>query len=111
MTRNIFRSTTLRGGYFAYELEKEKVWAHDKPGQVGGEQGGGGALRPVKIMKPARIVVVTAVFPWKEQMEEYRRKLHYGTMPELLAKPEDMPRPLGLNVYRWEVKPRRQGGV
>ena len=96
---------TFRGGYFAYELEKDKVWAFDKAVQGGNDSVKGGSSSLVKIMKPARFVVVTGVFPWKDQMEEFRRKLHLGTMAELVAKPEDMPKPLGLNVYRCEVLP------
>jgi hypothetical protein len=96
---------SFRGGYFAYELEKDKVWAFDKAVQGGNDSVQGGPSTLVKIMKPARFVVVTGVFPWKDQMEEFRRKLHYGTMAELVAKQEDMPKPLGLNVYRCEVLP------
>ncbi len=55
-------------------------------------------------MKPVHMVVVSAVFPMRKQYEEFQRQLHYPTMAELLAKPEDTPQALGLTVYRCELK-------
>jgi hypothetical protein len=98
----------LRGGYFSYQLEiaKERVFAYSQTGnQPANPNKAALSSNMAKIMKPLRAVLVTAVFPMKEQMEEYRRKLYYPTMADLVAKPQDLPKPLGLNVIRWEVKP------
>ncbi len=99
----------LRGGYFSYELDRDKVvtFGGDK---VAAGPAGANATGPrmVKIMKPARFVVVSAVFPMRDQLEEYRRKLNLASVAELLARPDDMPQPVGLNVYRCELKPNRK---
>lgn len=99
----------IPSAYFAYELSKDSVKAFDKgrgPAGEGGSAPVGGAY--VKIMRPARMVVVTAVFPWKQQVDEFQRKLQIATLGELQSKPEDMPQPLGLDVYRMEVKPGQE---
>lgn len=57
----------------------------------------------VTILKPQRIVVVSAIFPLKEQLEEYQKALRISNMKLLLAKEENIPNPLGLNVYRCEI--------
>ncbi len=52
---------------------------------------------------PKRMVVVTAAFPWKEQLEVFKAALRYTHVKELTGR--DMPRFLGLDVVRFEVNP------
>ena len=98
------------GGYFANKLKPpDRVFAFDAGGKnaLGRPQpiGTTGADKNlVKILKPDHMVIVTAVFPMRKQLEEYQRQLHYGTLGELLAKNEDLPKALGLTVFRREVK-------
>jgi len=102
----------IRAGYFAYELEKDKAWAFEGggnekaavgvPAAQGAANAGGRHL--AKIMNWGRMVVVSSVFPMREQLEEYRKKLRFATLEELLANPDSVPKALGLNVYRCEMK-------
>jgi hypothetical protein len=49
-------------------------------------------------------VVVHAVFPMKEQVEEFRKALKYATQKELFDAPrEEIPKILGINVLRYEL--------
>ncbi len=87
----------LKGGYLCLE--------HDKNGNPLTQNGDQNKL--AKIMKPARMVVVTAVFPMKDQFEQHRRALavYYPTLPDLIKVKDDQPKPLGLEVFRREIKP------
>ncbi|MCI0637764.1 MAG: hypothetical protein L0Y70_01720 [Gemmataceae bacterium] len=71
----------------------------------GGMMGGQGAGNLVVDLKPKRMVVISAVFPMNEQIEEYRKALRYAHPAELFQKPSDLPNPLGLNVFRCEIIP------
>jgi len=64
-----------------------------------------GVLPPVvKEAQPIRMVLVTAVFPMIQQVEEFRRALKMTSQKELFDLPrEDLPKPLGINVYKFEV--------
>ena len=85
----------LRGGYFAYELDKQAVWGFaDKAA---------GVQKLAKIMKPRRMVLVQAVFPMKEQYEIHRKMLRFASLGELLLFPDFQPKPTGLNVFRCEI--------
>lgn len=100
------------GGYFANQLGKGGVSAFDtgagralgRPQRVGPIGATAGEKNLVKIMKPGHMVIVTAVFPMREQLKEYQRQLHYATMNDLLEKDQDLPRALGLTVFRREIK-------
>jgi hypothetical protein len=92
----------LRGGYYSFELDKTKETVM----AFGGDKGPAGAGNNpaaglTKIMKPARFIMVSAVFPMKAQVAEYRKQLRYP--PDQDLKPEDWPHPVGLNVWRYEV--------
>jgi hypothetical protein len=50
-----------------------------------------------------RLVVVSASFPYREQLEHFRKALRAATIEDLFARPETTPRFLGLNVLRREV--------
>lgn len=70
------------------------------PGMAGGTTGG---LVPVRVLEPRRLVVVSGVFPMREQIEEFRRALKFNYIQELVMRPDLMPRPVALNVQRYEV--------
>ncbi len=67
----------------------------------------GVAALPAPVLKkavPVRMVVVTAVFPMKKQMEEFQRALKMLTQAEMFLPPrDDLPRPLGISVVRFEM--------
>ncbi|MFO0964323.1 MAG: hypothetical protein U0793_01875 [Gemmataceae bacterium] len=65
-------------------------------GGVGGDAG----LVPVKTFKPVRMAVISGVFPMKEQLEQYRLALRFSALAELTEKPELLPQPVGLIVWR-----------
>jgi hypothetical protein len=69
------------------------------------EKRGMGILPMCKPM-PRRMVVGTAVFPMKQQFERYLSSLRMKSQKELLIdNRDDLPRPLGFSVLRFEVKP------
>ncbi|MBI2805659.1 MAG: hypothetical protein HYX68_11835 [Planctomycetes bacterium] len=84
-----------------------------KPGLGGGQPGligGGGAAtsgaRYMHKAAPYRMVVVTAVFPMKQQMLEYQRALKIASQQEMFnVNRDDLPYPVGINVLRYEIKP------
>lgn len=70
------------------------------PGMPGGA---GGGLEPVRVLEPQRLVIVSGIFPMKEQIEEFRRALKFNYIQELQQRPDLMPKPVALNVQRYEV--------
>jgi hypothetical protein len=54
---------------------------------------------------PLRMVVVTASFPYKEQLEEFKEKLHAPSVEALFADKQSTPEFLPFNVERRELKP------
>jgi hypothetical protein len=64
-----------------------------------------GVLPPVvKEARPIRMVVVTARFPMIQQVEEFRRAFKMTSQKEMFDLPrEDLPRPLGINVFKYEL--------
>jgi len=57
-----------------------------------------------RLLHPTRMIVVTATFPYREQLDVTRKALRMASTDELLASPQS-PRFLGLIVYRWEIMP------
>ena len=57
----------------------------------------------LKGAEPVRMVVVTAMFPMKLQMEEFQRALKLLTQKDLFDNREDLPKILGINVRRFEL--------
>jgi hypothetical protein len=55
-------------------------------------------------LHPTRMIVVTATFPYLDQLEVIRKALRMSNRDELLKAPEGPPRFLGLIVYRVEGK-------
>lgn len=72
---------------------------------VGQPQAGAAAGNLAKSVRPSRFVVVSAIFPMRDQLEEFRQKLNYNSIEELLANRADLPRPIGLEVARCEILP------
>lgn len=64
-----------------------------------------GASNLAKNVRPTRMVVVSAIFPMRDQLEEYRKALRYASVEELLAHRDELPKPIGLDVSRSELLP------
>jgi hypothetical protein len=69
-----------------------------------GAAGQGAGLTPVIALRETRMVVVDAVFPLSDQLEEFRRALRMSHVAELFDK-RDLPRFLGLRVHKIEMTP------
>ena len=67
------------------------------------KQGAKNALTVVQVGKPIRTVVVTARFPMMLQVEEFRRALRLSSQKDLFDNRDDLPKPLGIDVVRFEV--------
>jgi hypothetical protein len=121
-----FQMDVMRDVYLRYELEPgaKKVWAiaggaggaagpmaampmmpKGVPGGVAGAAGGLGANNLAMDVRPVRMVVVSAIYPMREQLEEFRKALRYATIGELLARRDLLPKPIGLEVMRAEILP------
>lgn len=103
----------LRCGVLAYAADqiKRDAWVFEGGAGAGGVGGGGdkgkgdfGASAVVKELLPRRMIVVNMVFPWRAQLENYRKALRYPSLVELLSS-NDVPQPVGFNVLRTEVTP------
>src|SRR5262249_3536677 len=103
------------GGVRAYDLEGKNVRVFKGRGAVGGvlqpatpEGIGAGAAAPPFAYRiyPARLLVVTATFPYKEQMELYQKALRFEKLDEVVTR-NAMPEFRGLIVHRRVV--RRDG--
>ena len=58
----------------------------------------------LKVGRAQTFVVVHAVFPMKQQVEEFRKALKFATQKELFDQPrEDLPKIVGINVVRFEL--------
>ncbi len=119
-----FQMDVLKGPYFNYVIDPQKrnVMLFKADGAAGGGAGIGGGVGPVggmmgggmmggqgggtpfvKGAEPKRAVVVTGVFPMKNQVELHRKALRMESQTQLFANRDDLPKPLGINVYRYEV--------
>lgn len=59
---------------------------------------------PVMKGVPTRMVVVTAVFPMRKQVEEFQQALRMSSQREMFkTQREDLPRVLGINVMKYEI--------
>lgn len=73
------------------------------PGMAGAG-GPGAAPTLARYIDPTRMVVVTTTFPYKDQLDLFRKALRKDTLAQLLADPTAMPQFLGLNVKRCELQ-------
>lgn len=90
---------TLRG-----LVQIDAVVPQPKNPPIGGV-GGPPPARLAREVKAYRMIVCTAVFPMVKQVDDYCKALHYKTHHDLLSSPLDLPRPLGINVKRFELLP------
>jgi hypothetical protein len=61
--------------------------------------------KPAEDVRPVRMAIIVGSFPYKEQLEEFRQTLHYGSLAELLSDPNSTPQFKGVEVERAEIKP------
>ncbi len=63
----------------------------------------------VQVGQARRMVVVQAIFPMKQQVEEFRRALKMNDQGDMFKKDRaDLPWPMGIDVFRHEVTPKGQ---
>src|SRR5260221_10838283 len=65
---------------------------------------GGGEANLAKVLKPRHMLVVTGIFPMKNQVTEYLKALRVNSVSELQATKE-LPIFLGINIVRDERAP------
>jgi hypothetical protein len=107
----------LQGGVLLLDYNpKLETLATLKPGSGGGSGLPGVAPAPApaatgaledsfaRVIHPTRMVVVSATFPYRDQLEVCRKALRMTTLNDLFAAEAD-PRFLGVIVYRQEVLP------
>jgi len=56
--------------------------------------------KPARFLRPVRMVVVNASFPYMKELDEFKRALRYNTLSELFANTKDLPEFRGFNVQR-----------
>src|SRR5262249_37030671 len=56
--------------------------------------------KPARFLRPVRMVVVNASFPYEKQLQEFKRALRYNSLSELFANTKDLPEFEGFNVQR-----------
>jgi hypothetical protein len=64
--------------------------------------------RPAQTVSAVRMVVVTGAFPYKKQLEEFRKALHFDSIADMLRDREANPEFMGLLVERRTVQPDGQ---
>lgn len=79
------------------------------PRGPGGPVGMAGGDPFVKSADPLRMVVVQGVFPMAEEIEQFKGAFRVGSQADLFAT-KDLPRPIGLDVVRYEVLPDGKDG-
>lgn len=113
----------IRGTIFAYDVNLQKQTAtvvkdamqmkdFKKPGfplqkqppMPKGMQGMN-AQEPLTTVQPVRMLVVNAVFPMRDQINEFRKAFRMMHEGELFLTPQDLPRVVGMNVWKTEVVP------
>lgn len=57
------------------------------------------------IVNPVRMLMVSASFPFKDQLESFRRALRYRNLTELLKDQESLPNFKGIEVQRRTLRP------
>jgi hypothetical protein len=95
------------------EMQVDVVWggvlvySHERAGErvLMRSPHPGVAVEPARLLRPARLVVVSAPFPYREQLETFRKALHREKVVDLFSRPDTAPRFAGLNVTRFEVGP------
>lgn len=60
-------------------------------------------------IKPVRMNILQASFPYRAQLAKFQQALRYGKIDELYAHPDDMPNFNGVDVQRRLYRPKRIG--
>lgn len=89
----------LRTGILTYRANKDAR-------KVEGVKPAGGEKRPLVYLRPTRMAVVVAAFPFKEQLELVRQALRLEQVSDVLGNAEYAPRFTGLVVKRYELTPK-----
>jgi hypothetical protein len=94
------------GPVFKYQLRPDDttIQVYAKGARATGAGGGAAPAGPqfVKDLEARRLVVVSAAFPYRAQLEVFAAALRKERLKDF--GPDDWPRFLGLNVLRWEVR-------
>ncbi len=69
-----------------------------------------GGLRLAAQVRPIRMVVVTGAFPYRKELEEFRRALRFDSVDSLLSDPQAIPEFMGIDVQRREVPANGEPG-
>jgi len=67
-----------------------------------------GGNRLAITIKPQKMVVLQAAFPYRAQLEKFKAALRYPSIKELFAHPEDLPTFNGVDLQRRIYKPNGQ---
>lgn len=110
-----FQMDLVKGLYLKYEIDPVKKSISgfgDKNPQAAGVAPMANLVTKeslVQNVQPARMVVVSAVFPIRLQLEEFRQAFRMLSREEVLSSPENLPRFLGMNIYRQEIVNGKEG--
>jgi hypothetical protein len=69
-----------------------------------------GRMRLAEQIRPLRMVVVSGTFPYRQQVEEFRRALRFDSVDALLSDTRAIPEFMGIDVQRREVPPGGEPG-
>jgi hypothetical protein len=70
-----------------------------------------GKYTPAQFVRPMRAVVVTASFPWRQQLTEYQKQLRYDSLSDLMGNNADQPQFKGFDVKRRITAPDGRVGA
>jgi hypothetical protein len=70
-----------------------------------------GKYTPAQFIRPMRAIVVTASFPWKQQLTEYQKQLRFNTLADLMNSAGDQPQFKGFKVKRRITAPDGKVGA
>lgn len=106
----------IRGTYFGYEVDhgNSAIWVV-KDAAPAAPVGGVPAMKkkdlmaakkestPTVVTRPVRMVVVHMAFPLRQQLIEFQNAFRMRHLAEVAEKKEDLPRFLGMNIWKTEV--------
>jgi len=103
----IARIVEMESDKTKYEIKYVSATEADALLNEGAKDGQGGKGKLARTIYPIRMVVVSASFPYKAQLEQFRRALRKGSIDDIIKDKEEKSRPqfLGVDVQRRVVKP------